>query len=1078
MVSRKPLPQTYGGANRGSSGGFAADNVPDILRPGRHPATNPNSSTSPVPDSTFEAEEQSAWRQPALQETTNQAYRPVHQQQQQQQQQQRQPSGAPTPIPTIMLQSATGSSTASGYSETNPFKRRALPSATELPMPSLPSAPLSPTAPPPPPPAVSPPLPPTASFSQLGMEDQTRNPWQNPPADLNSSSPAAPVPSVPVTAATGAGENAWASQTASKQSSGTTTPGTNSSNARQSNLISLPSEGEGDIAGWDEIASPVTGPGVRVAPGAPSQPPFKALAGKDAAAIANKDALLEDSNAWDDMGGISGNKPIVIEPAGDGWNLIDNEPAPGQLSRQSTWENFTDDEDEDKAGNSEAEAQHEAAESKAKGKTVDQASPAPAADTSQPLITIDSPPPSAKPAEQPIVQISAPAAPASNSQSAPPAEEEPVPQLPPRSMLDVGDDAPPRQPPRPARSSKSETYQVKNISWHDHRTTQNPRMSPILLQNANGPCPLVALINALSLTTPADVSTPLTEMLMAREQVSLSFLLDAVFDELMSSRRTTEGSDLPDVDELYKFLKELHTGMNVNPRFIPTPEVLAAFRRTSLTHLHPSERETMIPGTFENTREMQLYATFNIPLIHGWLPMKGDGVYEALSRQAASYEDVQNLLFREEELEDKLSRPDGDGLTEEEQQLFQDIVEIKSFLQASATQLTPFGIEVIAKAMLPGSFAILFRNDHFATLYRHPLTLQLLSLVTDAGYASHDEVIWETLVDVNGENAEFYSGDFGLVSGNNGQQSSSQQRHGANGSGSGSNQGGWTTVRGRTQVSGDSSRPADDAFPLSEEELSRTEQEDKDLALALQLQEEEEERHRAEEARRNSQLSERFIEQNARPATQSAQGSRRPSNAAGGGRYSSPQTDPVSPRRSSAGLSTSNSLLVDNNNNNAGHRRTSSSSATSGAALGATSSNGQRVGQYSNGLAPARTSSTQQVVRPLIPPSSTSSRMANTRPAVNRAADADDGEEAPPSYEQAAQQAPYHPPPGAPGSESAAAGSSAAGNRSSNTGGAGASRTTPSPRPTRQFATPGNYPQSYRPQQAASNRNDRDCTIM
>ncbi|CAK7236009.1 hypothetical protein SEUCBS140593_009474 [Sporothrix eucalyptigena] len=872
-------------------------------------------------------------------------------------------------------------------------------------------------------------------------------------------------------AATVPSENAWASQNTSTQPSGRNTPGMNATNARNSNLISFPDE-EGDNAGWDEVASPVAAPGASRGSAAAPLPPFTPLAGKDTSE--SNETIFEDRNAWDDLGGISGSKPMLTEPAGDDWNLVDTEPAPGQLSRQSTWENFTDDEDEAESGGGETNAQNKT-KNKTKGKSVGPA--VPAVDTSQPLISIDSPPPTNKP-EEPSQTIPVPAAPAASLQGTA-SEDEPAPRLPPRSMLDVDGDAPPRQPPRPSGSGKSETYQIKNIAWYDHRAAQNPRISPILVQNANGPCPLVALVNALSLTTPADISTSLTEMLKTREQVSLSFLLDAVFDELMSSRRSNTDSGLPDVDELYKFLKGLHAGMNVNPRFIPTKEVLTAFRRTSLTHLHPTERDDMVPGTFEETREMQLYATFNIPLIHGWLPQKGDGAYEALSRQAASYEDVQNLLFREEELEDKLSRPDGDGLTEEEQGLYQDILEIKAFLHVSATQLTPFGLDVVAKAMLPGSFAILFRNDHFSTLYRHPQTLQLLSLVTDAGYASHDEVIWETLVDVNGEHAEFYSGDFRLVGGNNGQQSAQCNAPDANGTGSGSgrrssnDQGGWTTVRGRRQNA--NSQPANDSHPVSSEELSRHEQEDRDLALALQLQEEEEERHRADQARRNSQLSEQYIEQNARPATQS---SRRPSNAAGGGRYSSSQSIPVSPRRSSAGHYSNNSLLVDNAN----HRRTSSSSASS-SALGTTYSNGQRVGQYSNGRTPPRASSSQQVVRPLIPPSS-NTRIVNPRPAVNRPTDDDDGEEAPPSYEQAAKQAPYHPPPGAPGSESAAAGSSAAG--SSSNLGVGASRTTPSPRPAasyssssgRPFVTPGNYPQSYRPQQAASNRVDRDCTIM
>lgn len=420
--------------------------------------------------------------------------------------------------------------------------------------------------------------------------------------------------------------------------------------------------------------------------------------------------------------------------------------------------------------------------------------------------------------------------------------DEKTPSLPPRL-----DEKPPAPPPRTPVSGKTETYQVKNINWADTASAKSPRKSPILVQNANGPCPLMALVNALTLTTPGD--TALVNALRSREQISLDLLLDVVFDELMSERRTPPDQTLPDVIALYDFLKGLHTGMNVNPRFIPTEETEKAFKRTSLTHLHPTERGDLIPGTFEETTEISFYRLFHIPLIHGWLPSKSDPVHDAMKRHAETYEDAQNILFREEELEDKLSSPSGEGLTEEEQGIYQDVLSIKSFLDCSATQLTPWGLEVITRAMRPGSVAILFRNDHFSTLYRHPQTQQIFVLVTDAGYAGHAEVVWESLVDVNGERSEFFSGDFRVVGG-----PSQNDQYAASGSSSvPSRQGDWTTVQGKGGKGKSQS-----GGPLSSEE-----QEDRDLALALQLQEEEDQRHRAEQAqrRRETELSEQFIEQ-------------------------------------------------------------------------------------------------------------------------------------------------------------------------------------------------------------------------
>ncbi|KAI8273892.1 hypothetical protein K4K60_010285 [Colletotrichum sp. SAR11_57] len=543
-----------------------------------------------------------------------------------------------------------------------------------------------------------------------------------------------------------------------------------------------------------------------------------------------------------------------------------------------------------------------------------------------------------------------------------PAEKAP-PALPPRN----DEEHPPRQPPRPV-DGKSETYQIKNINWFDHSAEKNPRTSPILVQNANGPCPLVALVNALTLTTPASVSdTALVQVLRSREQISLGYLLDAVFDELMSERRTHEDTSLPDVSELYGFLKGLHTGMNVNPRFIPTPEIVKAFKRTSLTHLHPTERDDLIPGTFEDTTEMALYAAFAIPLIHGWLPPKSDPAYGAFERQAASFEDVQTLLFLDEELQEKLG-----SLTEEEEQVYSDIQYIKAFLESSATQLTPCGLDVITKAMKPGSVAILFRNDHFSTLYRHPSTQQLLVLVTDAGYVSHDEIVWESLADVNGERTEYYSGDFRIVGGQQAQSTSRGPQVGGQRSQgrptintNHSNAGDWTTVQGRGRRK-NLDAPAADETPLS----PNHEQEDRDLALALQLQEEEEQRHRAEQAarRRESQLSEQFIEQQAR--VQQGPTTRRAATRAA--------------VRGGVNRSTSNVA------SSQGSRR---------------NSNGNTSIPPTSGRQPGQP---PQMIRPLVPPTVPVRRQGVNRPA-------DEGlEDAPPTYEQAQAAAKYEPPPGHP----------------------------------------------------------------
>ena len=134
-----------------------------------------------------------------------------------------------------------------------------------------------------------------------------------------------------------------------------------------------------------------------------------------------------------------------------------------------------------------------------------------------------------------------------------------APPLPDRSNIPQ-----PSQPTsdNPVSEQRSETYSIRHVNWTD--ATGKLRDCPILAQNKNGPCPLLALVNALVLRSSPDSQPPIVRALQTREQISLGLLIEALFDELTTCLGPDD--ELPDIEALSKFLTMLHTGMNVNPR--------------------------------------------------------------------------------------------------------------------------------------------------------------------------------------------------------------------------------------------------------------------------------------------------------------------------------------------------------------------------------------------------------------------------------------------------------------------------------------------------------------------------------
>lgn len=368
------------------------------------------------------------------------------------------------------------------------------------------------------------------------------------------------------------------------------------------------------------------------------------------------------------------------------------------------------------------------------------------------------------------------------------------------------------------KEQRAEAYSVRRINWTDR--AGQLLQSPILVQNQNGPCPLLALINALVLRADPKTQPPIVRALHTREHISLGLLIEALFEELTTCLGPDE--EFPDIEALTQFLTMLHTGMNVNPRLVLVSSGPWNARQFNAADWKSQETTTAL-GTFLQTADIQLYSTFGVPLTHGWLASWSSPEHAAMTRIAQYHEDIQLLPFRKQELEDRVMQ--GQSLSPEEEQRMADIQTIQQFVEIdTATQLSPFGLTQLTTHLEPGSVSIFFRNDHFSTLYKHPKTHQLYTLVTDAGYANHAEVVWESLVDVTGFDSEFLSGDFRTVS--HGPTGSARPNHSTTPAGPHAS----STAAPNTAAGSD----------VPKVRLSSQEQSDADYAYALSLQYQEE----------------------------------------------------------------------------------------------------------------------------------------------------------------------------------------------------------------------------------------------
>ena len=309
----------------------------------------------------------------------------------------------------------------------------------------------------------------------------------------------------------------------------------------------------------------------------------------------------------------------------------------------------------------------------------------------------------------------------------------------------------------------------------------------ILLQNENGPCPLLAAANALILQSQIEFPPAVIRSNVASIDQVINLLAEHCFS------KTINKSSQHHMDELMQLFPSLQFGMDVNPKF------------------------TLGVNGVEYNSGLSAFDLMGVELVHGWLvdaqdTLNGNAIqgksYNELVEMIIQGKDanvkVADLEAKVKELEsvsrafDESKVTDPDSLNDAmanvnidkessnkdqpddtppsssslqkadieaeisklKQELdvqtknFQNGHIVEEFLSHTSTQLTHTGLIELHNHIQPNKFYVFFRNNHFCTITKHDNSLFLL--VTDLGYANVSEVVWEKLDDISGD-TEYFS---------------------------------------------------------------------------------------------------------------------------------------------------------------------------------------------------------------------------------------------------------------------------------------------------------------------------------
>jgi len=254
-------------------------------------------------------------------------------------------------------------------------------------------------------------------------------------------------------------------------------------------------------------------------------------------------------------------------------------------------------------------------------------------------------------------------------------------------------------------------YRLKKVNYKGN-------IVPLVMQNINGPCPLLAICNVLLLRGEIRIHPDYSAVTYEQLVILLGdLLLGPSRPNIPPEYEQNYNQNVADAVQLFPTLQR---GLDVNVRFKSISD-------------------------FEFTQELSVFDLFSIRLVHGWLvDPQDEPAHNAVG--SLSYNEAVERLIHLQTTRETLQ---GQTLEPEQQKIFKQEQELERFFTESASQLTIHGLMELHFNIRENEYCVFFRNNHFSVLHKHEGDLYLL--VTDQGYLYKSNIMWERFDEVDGD---------------------------------------------------------------------------------------------------------------------------------------------------------------------------------------------------------------------------------------------------------------------------------------------------------------------------------------